>query len=299
MELRFVKMEGAGNDFVVCDGLNAPLTLAPADVRRLTNRHLGVGADGVIVVDPASTPGADATMTYFNADGTRADMCGNGVRCVARYLHDIAGLSADTLLIDTLAGLRRVEVVRDRNGAFSAARVSMGEPRWDPATVPVIADRPVEPEPVVLEMKTPWGRAVATCLSMGNPHAVCRLDEADFDESAYRGEPGLDTLDVDAVGSWISHAEVFPEQANVEFVEDTGRGCRMRVYERGCAETLACGTGACAVGVTAIAGGANGPVTVTMPGGSVEIAWRRGSEVVMTGPANVVFAGTIELNQER
>lgn len=292
MELEFVKMHGLGNDFIMIDGLARNIELKPAQVARLCDRHFGIGADGVIVVRPSARPECAAYMHYFNADGTLAQMCGNGVRCFAKYLVDRGHVPAadGKLVVDTLAGPRPVAFEVDREGRMARATVDMGRPVLGPAQVPVnAAPDATAPfgEPYVrdLALESPWGTFAFTCVSMGNPHAVCFLENVE-----------LDAFDVAEVGAFFEAHPAFPEKTNVEFAVVGERGIALRVYERGCGETLACGTGACATAVAAcLAGRAGCESDVLLRGGTLHVAWNDDGRVMMTGPAAEAFRGTVTL----
>lgn len=293
-ELEFAKMHGLGNDFVMVDGLARDVELAPEEVKRLCDRHFGIGADGVIVVRPSARPECAAYMHYLNADGTLAQMCGNGVRCFAKFLVDrgYVPAGAGSLVADTLAGPRPVAFEVDGAGKMARATVDMGRPVLDPALVPVRAQADAvapsgEPYADALELDSPWGPFSFVCVSMGNPHAVCFLDDAE-----------LDVFDVGAVGAFFEAHPAFPEKANVEFAVAGPRGIAMRVFERGCGETLACGTGACATAVAAcLTGRAGCEADVLLRGGTLHVAWADDGHVMMTGPAAEAFRGTVALRE--
>ncbi|WP_080801008.1 diaminopimelate epimerase [Arabiibacter massiliensis] len=290
--LEFVKMHGLGNDFVMLDGLARAIELDPHQVKRLCDRHFGVGADGVIVVQPSTRPECAAYMHYINADGTLAQMCGNGVRCFAKFLVDRGYVAAEDgrLVADTLAGPRPLSFTVDGEGKMACATVDMGRPVLEPARVPVSAPSDAaapfgEPYVGSLELESSWGPFAFTCVSMGNPHAVCFLEEVD-----------LDAFDVDEVGAFFEAHPAFPEKTNVEFAVVGPRGISMRVYERGCGETLACGTGACATAVAAcLTGRAGCESDVLLRGGTLHVAWGDDGHVMMTGPAAESFAGTVNV----
>lgn len=307
MELEFAKLHGLGNDFIFIDDRAAQLELGPDEVRELCDRHFGIGADGVILVRPPQREGSAGYMHYINADGTLAQMCGNGVRCFAKYLVDRgiapSGPSGGRLVADTLAGPRPIDFSVDDAGLLVEATVDMGEPVLDPACVPV--DAPADavsaqgvPYVGALILASPWGDFSFCCVSMGNPHAVCFIDDFDVLPAVLfsKGAPrGLDGLDVDAVGAFFEAHPAFPEKTNVEFATVGEDGAiAMRVFERGCGETLACGTGACATAVAAaLTGRAGRSSTVRLRGGDLGIAWGDDGHVSMTGPARQSFAGTV------
>lgn len=253
--LRFEKFQGLGNDFVVVDA--GDWARSGADARAICDRHFGVGADGVLVVGPGQSPGASGSMVVLNADGSRPEMCGNGLRCVARYLAERHG-SSSVLLVDTDSGALRCEIDQEQ------VAIEMGRARLD--------------GPVVASVR---GREVSLArVSMGNPHAI-----------------SFEPLPFDELAPLLSVHEVFPQGANVEFVSEGGSGeLVVRVWERGAGPTLACGTGACAVVAAACASGRRGwgeEVVVRLPGGELRVLVRANLTVRMTGPARRVFAGEV------
>lgn len=302
MLYEFAKLHGCGNDFVMIDDLDVRIALADEQVAHICDRHFGVGADGVILVKPSPRPECAAYMDYINADGTRAQMCGNGVRCFAKFLVDrgIVDAAAGSFVADTLSGPKPISFATDGDGKMVSATVDMGEPILRAAEVPVIGD----------EADTPWGPAVTdlrpafseteagvlaslgvnpgslsfTCVSMGNPHAIAFVDDPV-------------TFPVEAVGPLVERAAAFPEKTNVEFARVDGDAITMRVWERGCGETLACGTGCCATAVAAhISGLAPRKVRLLVRGGELGIEWRESdNRLLLTGPAIESFRGTINL----
>lgn len=272
--MQFVKMHGIGNDFVLLGGQPGD---AAALARVICDRHFGVGADGLILVLPSDS--CDFAMRIFNSDGSEPEMCGNGVRCAARYfIENIAKKQLDSVRVDTLAGVRTVKIVYE-NGAAAAFTVDMGAPEFVPDLIPVNAagDRAFD-LPVNVN-----GREVrVNCVSMGNPHAVIFVDEDLSDE------------EFNTLGPALSAHAIFPRHTNVEFVRVSSRGeLYMRVWERGAGPTLACGTGACAALAAAHATGrADRTATVHLPGGDLLIEWTPGGPILMTGPAAAVFSGT-------
>lgn len=283
MDLTFTKMHGLGNDFVVIEDLASTWDLAPEAVAWLCDRHFGIGGDGLILVRRSSRSDAEFYMHYYNADGSLAEMCGNGIRCFAKYLVDrrLVGADVTDLVIDTLGGLKPVTVVRDADGMMEAATVDMGEPVLAPAAIPARFDGDA-----VLDapLATALGDVSVTLVSVGNPHAVIWVDD-------------VDEAPVETLGPEIEVHERFPRHTNVEFVQVlTPDRVRMRVWERGVGETLACGTGACAVVVAAALTGRSGrSVTVELPGGELEIVWSEDGRVRMTGSATEAFEGVVHL----
>ena len=262
--MEFVKAHGTGNDFVVVEDLNDHLQLTPELVRAVCDRHFGIGADGVIRIAPGTE--APYFMDYRNADGSLAEMCGNGVRVVGKYLGD-RGLVAGAFDLETRAGVKHLELHADDTGCIDKVTVDMG--------APVLGDErtlEVDGEPVT-----------ATCLSMGNPHAVVFVEDVDKAPVTILG-PRLET-----------HPAFLPAKTNVAFAQVVDQGTvRQRTWERGVGETLACGTGACAVAVAAqVRGLAGRPVAIDLRGGRLELDWAPGGTVRMTGPAREVAHGTL------
>lgn len=306
MELEFAKLHGLGNDFVFVDDPARDIELTRDQIAQLCDRHKGIGADGVILVRPSEDPACAAYMHYINADGSLAQMCGNGVRCFAKYLvdHGYVAASDKHVTVGTLAGPRPVGFETDGEGKLVCATVHMGRPVLDPASVPVRAATNavsvrgaefVRDAPLV----SPWGTFRFTCVSMGNPHAVCFVDDWGLLSGELFRDPSdkcLATFDVARVGSFFESHELFPEKTNVEFAAVEADGIAMRVYERGCGETLACGTGACATSVAAtLTGRAGCENDLRLRGGVLRISWNDDDHVMMTGPAVEVFRGRVHV----
>lgn len=286
MLLTFAKMNGLGNDFVFIEDLDAALDFSPEAVAWFCDRHFGIGADGLILVRPATTVDADFYMHYFNADGSLAEMCGNGARCFAKYLVDrgLVGPETSSLTIETLGGLRPVTFTRNPDGTLDSATVDMGVPELAPDKIPTtFAGEQVYECPI----ETPWGEVRVTAVSMGNPHAVIWVEDTD-------------SAPVDTVGPFIERHERFPNATNVGFaqlVDDST--IRLRVWERGVGETLACGTGACATAVAGTLSCRTGrDVTIELPGGDLQIRWHEDDHVYLTGSAAFSFVGSIELPED-
>ncbi|MFC5369375.1 diaminopimelate epimerase [Arcanobacterium bovis] len=309
MAIDFIKLHGLGNDFVVIDGMKSSFDPSADQVRELCDRHFGVGADGVIVVQPPKNTGSAGYMHYINADGSLAQMCGNGVRCTAKFLVDEGYVDATcgNLTVDTLAGPRSLSFTAE-SGKLTTATVNMGQPIFEPAQIPVRAPRESlakNPETGVefvrnLQVQTPWGDVTFTCISMGNPHAIWFIDSFDdlpdtlFDSGNHESGKNLTTMDIDKIGAFLEAHPIFPEKSNIEFVSVHDGALHTRVFERGVGETLACGTGACATGVAGYLTGRTGRrVDVVLPGGTLEIEWTESGAVNMTGPAAESFRGTI------
>lgn len=275
MKVRFTKMHGLGNDFVVLDGVRQTLVLDPAHVRHLADRHRGIGCDQVLVVDPSPRAGVDFGYRIFNADGGEVEQCGNGARCFAHFVHDEGLTDKRDLVVATVGGLIRLRIEPD-----AQVTVDMGVPDFDPAAVPFDATHPatihvldVEGEPVEV-----------TVLSVGNPHAVQFVDD-------------VERAPVGTQGAAIARHVRFPKGVNAGYAEFVGRNrLRLRVYERGAGETLACGTGACAAVVAGrLRGMLDERVRVALRGGPLEVQWRgAGHPILMTGPATRVYDGIID-----
>jgi len=283
MKLRFTKMQGAGNDFVVLDATTQALNLTPVQYRALADRHFGIGADQILVVDRSSTPGVDFGYRIFNRTGDEVEHCGNGARCFVRYVRDKGLSHKDRIRVETVN--RQIELrLRDDGGVT----VDMSGAEFAHAQVPFVAAgltprRLGDFELWPLELID--GVVEVAVLSMGNPHAVQRVDD-------------VDSADVAAIGPEIEVLDCFPEKVNAGFMQVLSRTqIRLRVFERGAGETLACGTGACAAVVAGIRLGLlDRCVDVDMRGGRLQVEWAgMGSPVLMTGPAATVFEGEIEL----
>ena len=280
--MKFTKMHGCGNDYVYVDGARETI---PAErksevVKFLRDRHFGIGGDGVIFINPSDA--ADFEMEMYNMDGSRSEMCGNGIRCVGKYVYD-HGLTQKTALTIVSCGKIKYLDLTVEDGKVTKVRVNMGSPILEAAEIPVVAEQsPVVDAPITVDGK----EYRMTCVSMGNPHAVVYMDEMIDDEMMAK------------IGPLFEHHERFPRRVNTEFVKVLGRDrVQMRVWERGTGETLACGTGACAVTVASILNGLTGDrIKVELSGGNLEIFWDRQENVIyMTGPATTVFEGEIEI----
>ncbi|MFN7752284.1 MAG: diaminopimelate epimerase [Pseudomonadota bacterium] len=276
MKLSFTKMHGAGNDFVVFDATRAPLHLQAEQLRRIADRHFGVGCDQILLVEPSRTPDARFRYRIFNADGGEVEQCGNGARCFARYVRDAGLVDYDEVRVETLAG-----VITLRLQADGQVSVDMGRPEFEPARVPF--DAPARADVYRLELDA--GAIEISAVSMGNPHAVQFVAD-------------VDAAPVAELGPRVESHPRFPQRVNAGFAQRIDRHTlRLRVYERGAGETLACGTGACAAAVVGILRGLlDSPVAVQTRGGTLTIAWAgEGEAVTMTGPAVRVFEGSIEV----
>ena len=275
--MKFTKMHGAGNDYVFVDGRDGDRDW-PALSVAMSDRHLGVGSDGVIVLQSADD--ADIRMSMFNADGSQGEMCGNGIRCFVRFAIDNGAVSADrsTITVKTLAGVLEVSPGW-KDGELTHASVSMGEPILEPADVPVLAPGP---GPVLHHPLSVGGRTFDLAfVSMGNPHAVAFIDEP------------VDDVPLHEIGPLVEHDPIFPNRVNFEIVNVLGDSAlAARVWERGSGLTQACGTGACAIAVAARLRGLTGDaVAVTLPGGDLTVRWPGHGEVILNGPVAKVYEG--------
>ena len=296
MNIDFAKLNGCGNDFIMIEDLADKVHFTKEQVARMCDRHFGIGADGVIVVKPSLQPACAAYMDYYNSDGTKAQMCGNGVRCFAKFIVDgrlvpSSRITVDfepdaqgTLVADTLAGPRTLRFSYGSDGKVGEVRVDMGQPILDPVHVPttLVADAA---RGAVVEAPVSVGahEHAFTCVSMGNPHAVTFVDD-------------VESFPVEEVGPLFEAADVFPEKANIEFAAVHGDEIDMRVWERGCGETLACGTGSCATVVAAVlTGRSDRTACVHLLGGDLHVEWSsKDNHVYMTGPASESFRGTFD-----
>ena len=276
MKLKFSKMHGLGNDFVVFDGVRQQIDLSPEQLRYLGDRHFGVGCDQILLVEKASRPGVDFRYRIFNSDGGEVEQCGNGARCFVRFVHDQGLTDKREIRVETLRG-----DISPRLEADGMVSVDMGVPVFAPERIPFVSTN----DDLVQSLAVGSEECLITAVSMGNPHAVQIVAD-------------IDTAPVAAQGPLIEAHPRFPQRVNAGFMQIVGRqAIRLRVFERGAGETLACGTGACAAVAAGIARGLlDSPVRVATRGGELTIAWRgKGESVLMTGPAITVFTGEIEL----
>jgi diaminopimelate epimerase len=276
MLLKFTKMHGAGNDFVVIDLISQRCKLRPRDVRKLADRRYGVGCDQVLLVEAPGSPGNDFRYRIFNADGNEVEQCGNGARCFARFVRDKKLTNKRVITVETAGGIIELRV-RDQH----QVEVDMGAPVFQPAQIPFAAQTPAASYTLQVADET----LEIGALSMGNPHAVLRVDD-------------VTQLDIERLGPLIESHQDFPRRVNAGFmqvVSDTE--INLRVFERGVGATLACGTGACAAVVYGLSRGwLRDTVTVNLPGGKLSVSWAgSGQPVIMTGPTAVVFEGTIRI----
>lgn len=273
--MKFTKMQGCGNDYVYINGFTEKIGDKPAFVRAVSDRHFGVGGDGAIFINPSEE--ADFEMEMYNADGTRAEMCGNGIRCVAKYVYDKGLTDREQISIVSFGNVKYVDLYVE-NGLVRSVKVNMGAPVLEAKKVPVKSamERSVD-EPITVNGK----EYRMTCVSMGNPHAVVFMEN-------------ITKLDIASIGPLFENHEVFPNRTNTEFVEVVDRThVNMRVWERGTGETLACGTGCCATVAACVLNGlTEDEVTVRVLGGEIDIRWDRNKNLIyMTGPAETVFEG--------
>lgn len=278
--MKFTKMQGLGNDYVYVNCFEEKVENPSELAVKVSDRHFGIGSDGLILIRPSEV--ADFRMTMFNADGSESEMCGNGIRCVGKYVYDYGLTDKTEISVETLAGIKYLKFLI-KDGKVDMVTVNMGEPILKPELVPVegegdaVIDSPIEVAGKEYRM---------TCVSMGNPHSVVFVDD-------------VDAFPLHEVGPLFEHHKAFPRRVNAEFCQVIDRThAKMRVWERGTGETLACGTGTCATAVACILNGrTDDEVTITLLGGDLIIRWDREENVVyMTGPARVVFDGEIDVN---
>lgn len=275
--IKFTKMHGLGNDYVYIDAINQKIENESSLAKFVSNRHFGIGSDGLILICKSEI--ADFKMRMFNSDGSEAEMCGNGIRCVGKFVYDKGLTNKTTVKIETLAGIKTL-ILNTKDGKVETARVNMGEPILEAEKIPVIStEKPVKN----LELEAENKKFKFTCVSMGNPHAITIVENTKV-------------FDVEKYGKVLEIDKAFPKKANIEFAQIIDRqNINMRVWERGAGETLACGTGACA---TAVACNLNGltdrKVNIELLGGTLNIEWNEtDNHVYMTGPAVTVFDGEL------
>lgn len=279
--MKFTKMQGLGNDYVYVNCFEEKIENPPAVARYVSDRHFGIGSDGLIMINPSEV--ADFEMEMYNADGSRGEMCGNGIRCVAKYVYDYGLTDKAQISVETLGGIKYLDLTVE-DGKVVLVKVDMGKPELKSDLIPIISenekviDEPIEVDGQVYHM---------TGVSMGNPHTVIYVDD-------------VKNLDLEKIGPKFENHERFPKRINTEFVHCIDRNTvEMRVWERGSGETLACGTGACAVAVASILNNLTDTrVTVKLLGGDLQIEWdQKKNHVFMTGPAKVVFDGVIDITE--
>lgn len=273
--MRFTKMQGLGNDYVYVNGFEYAISNPSETAIKISDRHFGVGSDGLIIIKPDEN--ADFYMEMYNADGSQGKMCGNGIRCVGKYVYDNGLTNKTDITVNTMSGIKYLHL-NVENGAVRSVRVNMGAPVFEPELIPVaLQGDMIKNKELVLDS----GKYDITCVSMGNPHCVVYIKDTD-------------DLNINRIGPEFENNPIFPERVNAEFVQIIDKNTlKMRVWERGSGETLACGTGACAVAVaSALNGFSNDSVTVKLLGGDLKITWdRRENTVYMEGPAEVSFVG--------
>lgn len=278
--MRFTKMQGIGNDYVYVNCFEETVENPSETAKFVSDRHFGIGSDGLILIKPSQV--ADCEMDMYNADGSQGAMCGNGVRCVAKFVYDAGIAKKDRISVATKSGIKYVDVFAE-NGKAVSVRVNMGAPILRAEEVPMVCEKDTA---VAYPLEVDGSVWNVTAVSMGNPHAVVYIDD-------------VDDLEIEKIGPAFEHHPAFPDRVNTEFVRVIDRHTvQMRVWERGSGETLACGTGACAVAVSSILNGfvEDGEVTVKLLGGDLRIEWdRQENTVYMTGPATTVFEGEISL----
>lgn len=283
--MKFTKMHGCGNDYVYVNCFEEKLVDESKIAAFVSDRHFGIGSDGMILIKPSQI--ADFEMAMYNADGSRGEMCGNGVRCVAKYVYDHRMTDKKQVSIESMGKIKYIKLNVNNDNLVESARVDMGAPILNSNDVPVISDnQKVIDEEIVVDGKS----YNMTCVSMGNPHAVVFIDKSPKD------------FDLDNIGPKFENHDRFPNRTNTEFAYVVDRqNIEMRVWERGAGETLACGTGSCATAVAAILNGlCDNNVTIHLLGGDLQISWsgNENDSVYMTGPATTVFEGNIEISME-
>ncbi|MBE5951439.1 MAG: diaminopimelate epimerase [Lachnospiraceae bacterium] len=273
--MKFTKMQGCGNDYVYVNCFTEKIENAPELAKRVSNRNFGIGSDGLILVCPSAV--ADVRMVMYNADGSQSQMCGNGIRCVGKFAYDYGLVNKECITVETLAGIKTLQL-QTENGKVKTVTVDMGKPELEAKKIPVLSEK----EQVIGEPVRVLGTEYTiTCVSMGNPHAVT------FVES-------VSAIEIEKVGPVFEHHPMFPERVNTEFIELAGKDeLKMRVWERGSGETLACGTGACASAYAAMLNGYTGQeVLVHLLGGDLQIRLdEETGHIFMTGPAVTVYEG--------
>lgn len=277
-KIEFTKMQGAGNDYIYVDCTKHMIENAGEVSRILSDRHFGIGSDGLVLI--CSSDKADFRMEMYNSDGTQAEMCGNASRCVGKYVHDRGLTDKTTVTLETLAGIKTLQLILDENGEVDQVCVNMGAPELKPEKIPVSA----EGENFIAQNIEVDGSVWSvTCVSMGNPHAVTFVEDTE-------------SIDIEHIGPMFENHELFPRRINTEFVQTMGDNVfRMRVWERGAGETLACGTGACATLAAAVLNGvSDGEADIILRGGTLHIKWdKNDNNIYMTGQARFVFDGVV------
>lgn len=277
----FTKMTGLGNDYIYVNCINNNLKNLPDLARKVSDRHFGIGADGLILIEKSENANSNFKMRIFNCDGSEAEMCGNGIRCFAKYIHDNNLSDSDKLSIETLAGIKKVKLIEDDAGSCNEVIVDMGEPIFQDKNIPYNVYEPFNKD---LDLDVGKEKMRFTVVSMGNPHAITFVED-------------IDNIDIEKYGPIIENNPIFPNRTNVEFVQIIDKNnIKVKVWERGVGETLACGTGACAAMVACgINGYTDENVTVNLPGGKLEIEWGKDNHIYMQGPASTVCTGKIDI----
>ena len=287
--LKFTKMEGIGNDYVYIDNINQNVDNPNELSKKISDRHFGIGSDGLILISKSDQ--ADFKMNVYNPDGSEAEMCGNGIRCASKFVYDKGLTDKTEITIETLAGIKTLELTLE-NGKVSLVKVDMGKPILEVYKIPVINYEVHKSLEGISFVKTDFDLCIGdkttklTCVSMGNPHAVCFVDN-------------VNDIDIEKIGPMIENAENFPNRTNVEFIDIiNSKQINMRVWERGVGETLACGTGACASVVASVLNGyTEREVIVNLLGGKLEISYdKNNNHVYLKGPARTVYEGEIDLD---
>lgn len=287
--LKFTKMEGIGNDYVYIDNINQNVDNPNELSKKISDRHFGIGSDGLILISKSDQ--ADFKMNVYNPDGSEAEMCGNGIRCASKFVYDKGLTDKTEITIETLAGIKTLELTLE-NGKVSLVKVDMGKPILEVDKIPVINYEVHKSLEEISFVKADFDLCIGdkttklTCVSMGNPHAVCFVDN-------------VNDIDIEKIGPMIENAENFPNRTNVEFIDIiNSKQINMRVWERGVGETLACGTGACASVVASVLNGyTEREVIVNLLGGKLEISYdKNNNHVYLKGPARTVYEGEIDLD---
>ena len=276
MWLKFTKMQGAGNDFVVIDAVTQSVKFSAKLARKIADRHFGIGCDQILLAEPPSQPDVDFDYRIFNADGGEVEQCGNGARCFAKFVRDRKLCARNPIRVSTAAG--KIEITVNKDNTYT---VDMGVPSFSPKKVPL----DVEKKKVTYSVELKSGPVDFAAVSMGNPHAIVAVDD-------------IQTAPVEELGKKLQKHAIFPNQANIGFMQIVDeQEINLRVYERGAGETLACGTGACAAVVSGIeCEKLKAPVKVNLPGGTLTIDWQgKKRSVILTGPAKTVFHGQIRI----
>ncbi len=278
--MKFTKMQGGGNDYIYVNCFEEKVADPNTAALKVSDRHFGVGSDGLVLIEPSKV--ADFKMDIYNSDGSQAKMCGNATRCVAKYVYDNGLTDKDEISLETLSGIKYIKMYIE-NGKVTSARVNMGAPILKSSDIPTLLGG----DAVIAQPLEAGGKTVSvTCVSMGNPHCVTYIDDTD-------------SLDIEKIGPVFENHPAFPDRINTEFIQVVSDSCiKMRVWERGAGETLACGTGACAAAVASILNSyckRGEDIKVILRGGELKINWTHGGDVYMTGPAETVCTGEIDI----